>query len=198
MNSFRFTDEATSSKYACVVCYTVPSNSLQAQCCGAVYCQQCGEQAQQTDQSVTSSPQASVCTSCASESLQLIHDALLQENINKLQVECLHTGCGWIGELGNSYVHTEESHDGVYTLTTHLEDDWAQPYEIPVLSQPPIVNASLPDNESSLQSSTSTNTQLSQMKQEQQQSVSKQDNHQRSCNCCRNSEFADLKTAEKL
>lgn len=205
MSSFRFTDEATSSKYACVVCYTVPSTLLQTQCCGAVYCLQCGEQAQQTNQSVTNLPQASVCTMCASENLQLYHNALLQENINKLQVECLHTGCGWTGELGNSRVHTAESHDGVCigisTETAHLEQVRAEQYYTPALSQPPIVDDSFQDDESSLHPSTSTDTQLSagQVKQEQLQSIPEQDNpHQISCNCCRNSEFADLNTVEKL
>lgn len=202
MSSFRFTDEVTSTKYACVVCYTVPSTLLRAQCCGAVYCLQCGEQAQQ---SVTNTSQASVCTKCASESLQLYHDALLQENVNKLQVECLHTGCGWRGELGNSRVHTAESHNGaINTETAHPEQAWAEQYYTPALSaQPPIADDFLQGDESSFQPSTSTDTQLSAVqvnqKQEQLQSIPKQDSLcQRLCNCCRNSEFADLSTVEKL
>ena len=129
--NFKFVDQATSSKYACVVCYTVPREPLRAQCCGAIYCQQCAEQAETFElaelsvpeqQSATSSlasqsnPKACVCSKCKKDDVQLLPDTVLQKNISKLQIECPKAGCGWIGEFADVHTHMKEPHD-------NLEDD---------------------------------------------------------------------------
>ena len=119
---FNFVDQATSSKYACDVCYSVPSYALKAQCCSAIYCQQCAEIARRKEEEpvlatksleIRSSLKAIICCKCKKGNIRLIHDELLQKSINKLQVECPNIGCYWVGKFRDVQSHMMEPHDEI-------------------------------------------------------------------------------------
>ena len=147
--NYKFIDQATSSKYACTLCYSVPKEPLKAQCCGATYCQSCAAGHTEYAESSASASQSTadpllsqnikVCFNCESEELQLLPDSSLEENIAKLRVECPVAGCGWVGELTEVEAHMTEPHDDLedelyandfadQPETTRSQQSWAQQY----------------------------------------------------------------------
>ena len=48
---------------------------------------------------------------CKKGDFELTLDSLLQESINKLQIECLIAGCGWVGDYVDATIHISEPHD---------------------------------------------------------------------------------------
>ena len=119
--SFKFLDKLSSSRYGCDVCQTVPASALKAQCCGAIYCQQCAELVQSSatiageqralGSLVTGNPLVSTCTRCKGADLCLLPDPTLQESIDGLQVECPKEGCDWTGDFSAAEAHLKQPHD---------------------------------------------------------------------------------------
>ena len=119
---FKFVDKYISSKYGCDVCQAVPGSALRAQCCGAIYCQQCAElvtssaaiagEQRAPGPFVTRNPAASTCTKCKKANLRLVQDTSLQQSIKGLQVECPKAGCGWTGNYSAAEPHLKQPHDG--------------------------------------------------------------------------------------
>ena len=118
----KFLDEASLSYYACDTCHALPKCSLKAQCCGAIYCKQCAEVAETNaviaaEQrkgplvNVRTNLRAIVCVRCKKGDLRLLLDEKMQETIDRLQVQCLQPGCGWVGEFSSSEAHLKEPHD---------------------------------------------------------------------------------------
>ena len=231
---FKFVDEATSSKYACDVCCVVPTHALKAQCCSAIYCQLCAEMAQsQPEEQVLDSslePQSNlktgVCYKCKKGNVQLHHDKQLQENINKLRVECPNVGCGWVGKFTDVQSHMKEPHDSMqdeiydndYAIHSDSTDSWTEQYH---KAHTPALHSILPPTPCDTTAktgvtqheipsvqppATTTNAQQPpstfQVEQDSLHLVTQEDNLcWRSYNWFRNKysgEFSDLSTSEKM
>ena len=137
--AFKFVDKYTSSKYGCDVCQAVPGSALRAQCCGAIYCQQCAElvtssaaiarEQRAPGPFVTGNPATSTCTKCKRANLRLVQDTGLQQSIKGLQVECPKAGCGWTGNYSAAELHLKQPHEEIYDNECPVPEQEQEDYE---------------------------------------------------------------------
>ena len=141
-----FLDETSVSNYVCDTCHTLPKRTLRAQCCGAIYCQKCAEVAEsgavlsakqrpKNPAGVRMNLKKIVCVKCKRGNLQLLLDDVIQEKVDKLQVQCLKPGCGWTGDFAISTSHLNQPHveEEIYDneVVTHEEEEMVYEDTIP-------------------------------------------------------------------